>query len=276
MSSIPLSTAAIRRALLDVPAHPLTRQTEIVVLAETGSTNADLLAQIGELSGPSMLLAENQFAGRGRAGRAWHSNAAQSLTFSLAWPCPLSLQEMLGLPLAIGVAIARCLAGLGVQVQLKWPNDVLKDGKKLAGILIESASHASLPNVNWAVIGIGLNLQVSKELESKIGKAVADAPWLAQLDRNILAAHLLHQLTLCMEQFCRSGWASFSAEWQALHAFAGEEVLILDQGKILHQGRASGVDALGRLLLDTEQGQVAVLAGDVSLRSQQQFLQGDQ
>ncbi len=275
MSTIPLSTVAIRQALQAMPAHPLTRQIEIRVLAETGSTNADLLAQLDHLHGPSMLLAENQFAGRGRAGRAWHSSAAQSLTFSLAWPCRLRLQEMLGLPLACGVAIARCLSELGVKVQLKWPNDVLKDGKKLAGILLESASHASQDDLNWAVIGIGLNLQVSAELEQKIGKPIADAPWLAQLDRNILAAQLLHHLSSCLEQFCDAGWPSFIAEWQALHAFAGQQVVILDDGKVLHQGLASGVDELGRLILETDQGRVAVLAGDVSLRSQQQFLQGD-
>ncbi len=275
MSSPPLSSNAIRQALLALPAHPLARQTEIIVCTETGSTNADLLAQIPSLEGPSMLLAEIQHAGRGRAGRPWHSSFGKSLTFSLAWPFRLPLQEMLGLPLAVGVAIAQALASLGVQVQLKWPNDVLKDGKKLAGVLIESASHASDPAMNWAVIGIGMNLLVPAELEQKIGKSVADAPWLAQLDRNVLAAHLLQHLARSMEQFSRQGWPSFIADWQQLHAFAGQEVLILDAGQVLQQGIALGVDEQGRLLLDTPQGRQAVLAGDVSLRSHSQYLLGD-
>lgn len=275
MSIPPLSSNAIRQALLALPAHPLARRTEIIVRTETGSTNADLLAQIASLEGPSMLLAEIQNAGRGRAGRTWHSSFGNSLTFSLAWPFRLPLQEMLGLPLAVGVAIAQALASFGVQVQLKWPNDVLKDGKKLAGILIESASHATDPATNWAVIGIGMNLLVPAELEQKIGKSVADAPWLAQLDRNILAAHLLQHLALSLEQFSSHGWPSFIADWQQLHAFAGQEVVIIDAGKVLQQGIALGVDAQGRLLLATSEGTQAVLAGDVSLRSQSEFLLGD-
>ncbi|MBI3231008.1 MAG: biotin--[acetyl-CoA-carboxylase] ligase [Burkholderiales bacterium] len=254
-------------------AHPRARQTDIVVVAETGSTNADLLAQVDDLHGPSLLLAESQTAGRGRMGRSWHSAPQQSLTFSLAWPFRLALHQMLGLPLAVGVALAQALAAYGVQVQLKWPNDILKDGKKLAGILLESTHSSHDPDTTWAIIGVGMNLQVPPTLEAQIGQAVADAPWLAQLDRNTLAAHLLHHLASVLEQFEQAGWPSFIEQWQQLHAFNGQDVVILEQGKVLQQGRALGVDAQGRLLLATSAGVETVLTGDVSLRSQAQYQQ---
>lgn len=246
------------------------QQVAVEVVAETGSTNADLLARLDQLSSPLLLVAESQTAGRGRAGRNWHSVPGGALTFSLAWRFALPIQGLLGLPLAVGVALAEALALLDVRVGLKWPNDVLKDGNKLAGILVETvAVPASRPGGQggtWAVIGIGLNLSVPDQLEAQIGRAVADAPWLARLDRNLLLAALLNALTESLEQFESGGFAAFMARWNALHAFAGQTVAILDRGQVVQQGVAVGVDAIGRLLLDTAAGRVAVLAGDVSLR----------
>ncbi len=171
---------------------------------------------------------------------------------------------MLGLPLAVGVAVAETLLALGVPVQLKWPNDILKEKKKLAGMLIETA--AARQGGSWAVIGIGLNLQVPDALEAEIGQSVADAPWLAQMDRNQLVAHLLNALAQAMELFRQQGFAAFAARWNTLHAYAQQPVIILDHGTLLHEGIALGVDTLGRLILQTANGQVSVLAGDVSLR----------
>lgn len=260
-----------------------TRQTvALEVVAQTGSTNLDLLArlqmptpQAGQpalgqqtLLRPTLLVAERQTAGRGRAGRTWHSasDAATgvSLTFSLAWRFARPMQDLLGLPLAVGVAIAEALEQQSVRVQLKWPNDILRDGHKLGGVLIATVSEN--PQQHWAVIGVGLNLAVSKELEQKIGHPVADARWLAQQDRNLLMATLLNHLVQVLQTFEQTGMAAFVDCWNHWHAFAGKQVEILDQGQVLHEGVALGVDSMGRLLLDGPDGQVAVLAGDVSLR----------
>ncbi|NMM26153.1 MAG: biotin--[acetyl-CoA-carboxylase] ligase [Glaciimonas sp.] len=243
------------------------QQVAVEVVAETGSTNADLLARLNHLSSPALLVAESQTAGRGRAGRSWHSAPGCALTFSLAWRFALPIQALLGLPLAVGVALAEALAQFDIRVGLKWPNDVLKDGNKLAGILVETmAMPTSKQGGTWAVIGIGLNLSVPDRLEAQIGHAVADLPWLARLDRNLLLAALLNGLTESLVQFESDGFAAFEARWNGLHAFAGKTVLILDRGQVAQQGVAIGVDAIGRLLLDTAAGRVAVLAGDVSLR----------
>jgi BirA family biotin operon repressor/biotin-[acetyl-CoA-carboxylase] ligase len=236
----------------------------VEVVLETGSTNADLLARAATLSAPLLLIAEHQTAGRGRAGRSWLSAPGHSLTFSLAWRFDGGLQGLTGLPLAVGVALAETLGRLGQPVQLKWPNDVLKDGDKLAGILVETQPSAT--DGTWAIVGIGLNLAMPDELEEKIGRAVAAVPWLARMDRDALMAAVLDGLAAALRQFAAHGFAAFSARWNLLHAYGGQAVSIIDRGTTLHEGLAAGVDDLGRLLLDTEGGRIAIVAGDVSLR----------
>jgi BirA family biotin operon repressor/biotin-[acetyl-CoA-carboxylase] ligase len=240
------------------------RAVDVEVVAETGSTNADLMARAAQLQRPTLLIAEHQTAGRGRAGRSWLSAPGDSLTFSLAWKFAGSPQRLLGLPLAVGVALAEALAALDVPVQLKWPNDLLKDGDKLAGILIET--QGAPDGGTWTVIGIGLNLLMPDQLESRIGRAVATAPWLARMDRDALMGALLGALAAAMDEFVQAGFGVFRARWDALHAWRGQPVKVVDNGATLQQGVAAGVDDSGRLLLDTAAGRVAVLAGDVSLR----------
>jgi len=251
--------AALRRA--DYP------NVAVEVVAETGSTNADLLARLEELNSPLLLAAETQTAGRGRAGRAWHSAPGAALTFSLAWRFDRSLPELAGLPLAVGVALAETLAQLGADAQLKWPNDVLKEGRKLAGILIETGARAKgQPLPTWAVIGIGLNLSIDGGVAARIGHRVADLSAL-QMDRNKLLAALLDGLAEALQQFDAAGFGPFVARWNRLHAYAGQLVSIIDHGKVLHEGYAAGVDEGGQLLLQTAGGGVAIVAGDVSLRA---------
>ncbi|MBV8666607.1 MAG: biotin--[acetyl-CoA-carboxylase] ligase [Burkholderiaceae bacterium] len=249
--------------------RPAAQQVAIRVVAETGSTNADLMAEVEHLGCPTFLVAEAQTAGKGRAGRAWHAIPGATLTFSLAWKFNVPAQALLGMPLAVGVAVAGALAEFGIGVQLKWPNDILLGGRKLGGILIESANAGAHI---WAVIGIGINMQVPEELARRIGQAAAAAPDL-QAQRERALASLLSHLAEALLQFEQHGFAAFQARWNALHAYRDVEVDIVEQGRILQQGRAIGVDDSGRLLLATPQGQVAVLAGDVSLRSQVQARQ---
>ncbi|MGI4719133.1 MAG: biotin--[acetyl-CoA-carboxylase] ligase [Janthinobacterium lividum] len=241
----------------------------VEVVAQTGSTNADLLARASRLAAPLLLVAEHQTAGRGRAGRSWLSSSEHSLTFSLAWKFEGGPQGLLGLPLAIGVALGDALAQLGVQIQLKWPNDVLKDGDKLAGILIETQSAPG--GGIWAVIGIGLNLIMPDEVEARLGRSAAGAPWLARMERDVLMAALLDALADALVLFAQQGFGAFCARWNLRHAWQGETVVLLDNAAsasptVLHEGRAAGVDETGRLLLDTPEGRITVMAGDVSLR----------
>lgn len=236
----------------------------VEVVPETGSTNADLLARAPQLTAPVLRIAEHQTAGRGRAGRSWLSEPGLSLTFSLAWRVDGGLRTLAGLPLAVGVALAETLERLGQPVQLKWPNDVLKDGAKLAGILVETQA---LPDgAAWVIVGIGVNLVMPDALEEKIGRSAAAMPWLARMDRDELMAALLDGLADALALFARDGFGAFAPRWNLLHAWQGHPVVILDRGEVLHEGLAAGVDDTGRLLLDTAAGRITVVAGDVSLR----------
>lgn len=247
--------------------RPDSQRLAIEVVAETGSTNADLLARIDSLALPVLRAAEMQTAGRGRAGRSWHSTPGAALTFSLAWKFGGPLQSLVGLPLAVGVVIAETLAESGIDVRLKWPNDVLKDGNKLGGVLIETAAARNVAGTAvWAVIGIGLNMSMTDSLAATIGRPVADLSVLG-MDRNVLLAALLDALSDALTEFDRVGFGKFSGRWNRLHAHAGQRVSIIDHGRITHEGTAIGVDGGGRLLLETASGEVAITAGDVSLRT---------
>ncbi|MES2739566.1 MAG: biotin--[acetyl-CoA-carboxylase] ligase [Pseudomonadota bacterium] len=245
--------------------HGAASAVAIEVVATTGSSNADLLARAARLPGPTLLVALEQSAGRGRAGRSWLSAPDATLMFSLAWRFEGPLQRLAGLPLAAGVALAEALLALDVPVGLKWPNDVLKDGAKLAGILVETQSAGG--DAVWAVIGVGLNLLMPDGLEQQIGRGVASAPWLARMDRNALMASVLNRLAAALRQFEQGGFQPFCARWNGLHVYQGREVEIVDGGQVRERGVAAGVDVCGRLLLDTAQGRVEVLSGDVSLRA---------
>jgi len=270
-TAVPASLSAARiAALIAASNNDNAKQVAIEVVAETGSTNADLLARAGALVSPVLLVAQSQTAGRGRAGRVWHSTASSALTFSLAWKFARPLHALIGLPLAIGVALAEALEVFGVQVELKWPNDILRDGAKLAGILIETVPEKRMRTEGtWLVVGIGINLAMSAQLQSRIGRAVAEVSELQQLDRERLLALLLSALSDALAQFDAQGFEAFVARWNRLHAYAGRAVRILDHDRVLHEGSAVGVDDSGCFLLDTAAGRIAVLAGDVSLRLQE-------
>lgn len=243
--------------------RPAAGRVEVRVVQETGSTNADLMAALPALAGPVLLLAHNQTAGRGRAGRSWLSEAGKSLTFSLAWKFSVPVHALAGLPLAVGVGLAEALAAFGAEVRLKWPNDLMLQGRKLAGVLIESAAAG---DGSWAVTGVGLNMALDNSTVAQLGRPVATLPWLAELDRDVLMASLLSSLAETMAEFERTGLAAFIERWNRLHAYAGQQVVILDNGRVIHEGAAAGIDSHGRFLLDSAGGRLAILAGDVSLR----------
>ena len=223
--------AGLIASLSNAAAYGLT----VDVVAATGSTNADLRARLGDLSQPFLLAAEQQSAGRGRAGRSWQVAPGESLCFSLAWRFNGSLANLSGLPLAVGVVLAEVLNARGWPVTLKWPNDLLMKGLKLGGILIETVPVRDVgmnKDADWAVIGVGINVHQSQQLSDAVGHGIA-ALDTSPVDRNGLLA----------------------AVW------------LMEAGQVLHQGIARGIDASGRLLLDTGAGDVAIAAGDVSLRA---------
>lgn len=257
------SSLSVVRILSLLPAHA--DSVEIEVVDQTGSTNTDLLERLPQLRNPVLRVTASQTAGRGRAGKSWQATPEGALLCSLAWPFFQPLQTLSGLTLVAGVVLAETLQQFGIPVRLKWPNDVLLKDGKLAGILTETAP-LSPGRGTWAVIGIGINL-ASPPVTVVQGSAIAYAPQLLD-QRNELLAALVGALAQALPHFARHGLCPFVAKWNQLHAHAGQEVVILDHGRVLHQGKAVGIDATGQLLLQTNKGQVRISAGDVSLRTQ--------
>jgi BirA family biotin operon repressor/biotin-[acetyl-CoA-carboxylase] ligase len=190
-----------------------------------------------------------------------------ALTFSLLWRFEKSVAGLAGLSLAVGVGIVRTLRRLGAGVELKWPNDVLYQGRKLGGILIEVRGDALGP-CN-AVIGIGLNVHLRGAERAAIDQAVADLSEAVTqaISRTRLLIELLGELYVVLETFAAHGFAAIRGEWVDYHCHQDQAVrLSLPDGSAV-RGVARGVDESGRLLLEVGTVVKAYLAGDVSLRS---------
>ncbi len=241
----------------------------IEVLDEASSSNALLLqrAARGGASG-TLLAVEWQSAGRGRLGRTWHSSLGDALTFSLLWRFDAGLAALSGLSLAVGVAMIRALRELGVpEAGLKWPNDVLLDGGKLAGILIEAQGDMLGPSA--VVIGIGINLRQSDALHERAGQAVSALDSLGRQvpERNLMLGVSSRHLVQVLRGFAQHGFAPLRAEWEGYHVFQGRSVrLLLPDGSQV-PGIAVGVADDGALRLVTGEGERLFSVGEVSLRS---------
>jgi BirA family biotin operon repressor/biotin-[acetyl-CoA-carboxylase] ligase len=213
-----------------------------------------------------LLAAEWQTAGRGRRGRHWASVVGGSLTFSLGWRFEQGAGFFSGLPLAVGVAIARALEASGFAgVELKWPNDLVHRQRKLGGILIELSGDALGPSL--VVVGVGINVRLPEAMRGDITQPVTDLGAVADLiDRNVLLARIAAEIALTLEHYARSGFAAFRAEWQRRHALQHQAVdVLLPDGSVTH-GSVAGVDADGALLLDRGGRRLRFVSGEVSLR----------
>lgn len=237
------------------------------------STNSDLLAAAkqGAASG-TVRVCDLQTAGRGRAGRVWHSTNGRSLTFSLLWRFAPEQGVPTALPLVAGLAVLRGLRHAGItEIQLKWPNDLLYQNHKLGGILVELQPG----QLQSAVIGIGLNLALPDNLTTHPGSLPAIALNSIYHDaspphRETVLGYLLRALAETLDEYSAKGFTDLRDEWQNHQAYAQKPVKILanaNSDKQPIEGINAGIDSYGALLLDTANGQLRVLSGDVSLRA---------
>jgi BirA family biotin operon repressor/biotin-[acetyl-CoA-carboxylase] ligase len=232
------------------------------VLERCASTNSALLAE-GPSEQPMLLAAEAQTRGRGRRGRRWHSPEGSGVTFSLARLVRRPACELPALSLVAGVAVARALRALGaVQASLKWPNDLVVGHAKLGGILVETRLHGGSAA---AVIGVGINCHRVEGLEEKVRRRIA---FLSELtspppSRNAVIASVACALLHALEAFEQRGFAALRADWEAMHAHAGQRLRVrLADGRIL-AGVAAGLEDDGGLRLATAEGLRAVHSGQV-------------
>lgn len=240
----------------------------VEVLDSVESTNSLLLgrAMQGEAHG-ACVAAELQTRGRGRQGRPWRAGLAGALTVSVLWRFPCGIAGLSGLSLAAGLAVAEACGSLGVtEVKLKWPNDIVHSGRKLAGILVEV--HGEMLGPSAAVIGIGVNYRLTTKVLEEIDQPVVDLAAIAERlpSRNTLLAELLHSLSAVLARFEAGGFASLAEEWQTRHAYQMKPVRLLlpDHSRI--DGVAEGVAADGALRIRTATGPLYFSVGDISLR----------
>lgn len=237
--------------------HPI----PVSVVFDIGSTN-DALAL--NPHSPAALLAETQTAGRGRRGRTWLSPPGSGLYLSLAWSFQSGLGGLGGLSLAAGLAAAETLRDEGLQaVRLKWPNDLLVKQRKLGGLLVDISGSADGPC--RAIIGLGLNVRLPEALV--IDQAATDLHQHGlTVGRNALAGKLISALVDTCETLDREGFGALLPRWQALDELAGLPVQATAAHGPAIAGRCCGVDHLGRLGIETDQGLRWISGGEISVR----------
>ncbi len=238
------------------------------VFDSVDSTNTALMsAALGGAADGTLFCTEYQQAGKGRRGRRWHSVLGGGLAFSVLWRFESGLQSLSGLSLAVGLAIARAVNRHSRHpARLKWPNDVLVDYRKLAGVLVEVQGDMHGPAL--AVVGIGLNVRLNEAQRDAVDQAVVDlAEMGVTVGRNQLLADCLLELHAVLTQFRQHGFAALREHWLALDAFAGRAVSLSLPDACSIQGMASGVDNNGAFLLrDAQKTLHAYSGGEISLR----------
>lgn len=257
--------------LIEAPIAARVRQllgyeVDVNVVAHTASTNTDLLGMARQHAPlrPRIRVALEQSAGRGRLGRQWLAPAGSAVLLSVARRLHGNAVTS-AVTLACGVAVAETLRAAGIAAELKWPNDVLLRGRKLAGLLSELAIDGA--NARTLVVGLGLNL-IRADTLPRDAAALNDAitvddvsalhaTWSARLAAAVLDAAASAD---------RDGFTAFEPRFNALFAWRGRPVCLLDHGGRVARGVALGVDTHGQLLLDVNGTASAHASGEVSLR----------
>lgn len=247
---------------------------EIEIFRQIDSTNQYLLdkVELGENMHGYVCLAEQQSAGRGRRGRVWVSPFAQNIYCSLQWRFEKGMQALEGLSLVVALAIVEALQSCDIQgLALKWPNDIMAENKKLAGILLEV--RGDLTDCCDVVIGFGINVGMS----AKSGEAI-DQAWIALDDfrqkvfnRNDLLPPILDQMIKDLRLFEHEGFSVFQQRWNRLDAYMGKTVKII-AGKDQQLGIERGVNQQGALLLESNGVLKAFHGGELSLRGADEAL----
>jgi BirA family biotin operon repressor/biotin-[acetyl-CoA-carboxylase] ligase len=262
---VELLQKAVIESSLDAPARSFLSELDIVHSVDSTSTRAMNRVAEGGAHG-YVCLAEHQAQGRGRRGRTWVSPFGQNLYLSAVVEFTEGAAALEGLSLAVGVGLIRAMRGVGVtDVGLKWPNDVLHDGRKLAGILLEMTGDPS--GVCQVVVGVGVNVAMTADVSGQI-----DQPWIdllslnPDLSRNEFAAALLNHLLPLLQGFHSNGFADYQKEWEALSVYSGNLVRLQTGGAGFVEGVVLGVTQAGALRLEVAGEEQVFSGGEISLR----------
>jgi len=260
MEAEPINEALVRRA---VEAQGL----DFHYLAETGSTNADALAHQASTGRDVVAFSEAQSAGRGRRGRQWLSPFARNIycTIGISKDIPAARQGLLSI--VTGIALCRTLRqATGLQLQLKWPNDLLLDGHKLGGILIESKTLCA--GRFFFAVGFGLNLVMSDDELASLDRPATSIGrnFRGALDRSALLVATIDAVVAAIRDFRSDAVAQLMSEFAGLDAYRDANVEVVNGGQRI-SGINRGIDASGQLRLETAQGIELHSAAEISLRA---------
>ena len=263
--SHPLSLLSHSKIIDAFPRGDVVPDVEVHNLID--STNSYLLRRLpNQLSQGQVCLAEFQSAGRGRRGRQWISPFGSQIYLSMYWHLEQGLSAAMGLNLVTALAVSDAvLSQTGIQVQLKWPNDVYLGGVKLAGILIDLEGQALEPS--HSVIGIGLNLDMPAQAAEQIDQKWTDlqSHSTSKIDRNALCTQLIYFLLKRLHQHHSEGLAAMMEEWQSQDFYLNKKVKLIT-GERITKGICRGVNGQGALMLEVD-GQIKpIYGGEVSLR----------
>lgn len=262
----PVRLLEARQILARLGAQSREALEDFVVHFSIDSTNAEAMRRIRRGTRHCVIMAEHQSGGRGRRGRGWVSPLGHNIYLSAVWSFRCGVAALEGLSLICGLAVAGAaerVAGeeAGGRVTLKWPNDVLLDGRKVAGILLEVSG--GMEGACQVVIGIGVNVSMPRQSGAGI-----DQPWAALSEagprapgRDELAASLVEELVQRLKLFEVSGFAPFRREWESRDHYLGVPVRITGMAGSGLTGTEQGVDDSGRLRVRRDDGLVETLAG---------------
>lgn len=227
------------------------------------STNDVAKEYAKSMDRPLLVTSEYQTGGRGRRGRVWASCYAHNLMFTYAIPNFNASQGLGGLSLVVGITIAEVVRNkYKLDAKVKWPNDLLINYAKLAGILVEI--QGDMDGLYTLLIGVGINVNEKPDIEDRAVTSLASELG-TTLDRTALLAELVSALQENVKLFQDEGFIVFSERWDCLDAFKGMDVQ-LEQAGVITSGVACGVDDSGVLLLNVNGQMQQVHGGEVTLR----------
>ncbi len=258
-----LDLLAATEIMRDMTPEANTLLTDLQILDVIESTNAHARRELEQGSVPGIAyLAECQTAGRGRLGRTWVSPYGRNVYLSLVWEFEGGAAVLEGLSLAVGVAVRRAITALGVgDITLKWPNDILRDKRKLGGILLEMTGDPV--GTCRVIVGVGLNMDVPSELADTIGQPWHDLTG-HNIRRNEMVAALLSELLPVLASYSQQGFLPYREEWERHHAHCDQEIEVSTPARSV-RGIARGVADNGALCVELPDGLQYFSGGEVSV-----------
>ncbi len=243
--------------------------SNLEIIMSTGSTQEEA-RQRAELDAPegTLIIAEEQTGGKGRMGRKWFSPSGKGIWMSLILRPQQAIEYTSQLTLLTGVAVCRAIRKTtGLQVGIKWPNDILLNQRKISGILLESIIEDKV--VRYCIVGIGISVNVDSEDYPEELKDIATSLKIANgapVDRTMLIAAVLEEFEMLYKLYNEEGFVPIASLWEALSVTINQEVII-NTVHGLREGIAMGLDPSGALLVDIGMGNIVpVISGDVKLK----------